>query len=150
MIENPAVMTSKLQRVARAAATIALGCVPFAFLMTTAPAATLGTEEDAALVAGGHVHGTGAEGSFFPGSPCEGCPTTPLEIEQGSDVEFTGLDEEKHRVVSKKRQRGRLLFNSAAVANGDSTLMITSNLKPGTYDFFCSFHPSMTGVLAVR
>lgn len=123
-----------------------------ALLPATAPAAspTPAVAEEARLVGIGHVHGTDLEGYFLPGQlPCPGCPTIPLTIEEGSNVEFRGMDEEPHQVTAKKKRGGRPLFKSGAVKNGASTLMLTANLKPGVYQFFCFFHTDMVGTLEV-
>ncbi|MGI8408234.1 MAG: cupredoxin domain-containing protein, partial [Actinomycetota bacterium] len=101
------------------------------------------------LIGAGHYHGQ-TEGYFFPGQlPCAGCPTMALSIKQGSNVEFKGLDEEAHQVVSVKKVRRRPLFASSPVKDGASTMMLTERVKPGQYPFFCFFHPEMRGVLEV-
>jgi plastocyanin len=101
------------------------------------------------LIGAGHLHGQ-SEGFFFPGElPCEGCPTIPVEIEQGTNIEFRGMDEEVHQVTAKKKRAGRPLFKSAPVKDGATALVLTGRLKPGSYEFFCFFHPEMRGVLEV-
>jgi len=150
MIENSAVMTFGGQRITQVGVAMALVGLSFGILSSSAPAATPIRADNETLIGAGHAHGTGQEGFFLPGAICEQCPVIPLEIEQGSNVEFTGMDEEQHRVVSKAKRRGVPVFLSKGVANGDSTVMKTSHLKPGTYDFYCAFHTAMTGVLEVR
>jgi len=99
-------------------------------------------------------------GVFAPGTavPKENGGLTPvlppLQIEQGTDVELVNLDEatvaNAHKLVSKKRRAGRWLFKSALLSRpGQTSLVTTSNLKPGVYPFYCSTHPAMWGQLEV-
>lgn len=127
-----------------------LGAALVALALALAPAAS-GADVLAGeplLIGVGHYHGQ-SEGVFFPGQPCPGCPTVPLRITQGSNVEVRGLDDEPHQVIAEKKKRRRPLFSSSPVKEGASTMMLTERLKPGTYPFFCYFHPDMRGVLEV-
>lgn len=113
------------------------------------------SDDNVELLAFGHIHNY-TEGFFFPGTvPCEdfNCPVVPLTVEQGNDVRVTGLDEEAHQVTSlQKKGRGksrRPLFQSELVGRGQSAIVETSKLEPGSYRFRCNVHPKMLGVLEV-
>ena len=78
----------------------------------------------------------------------------PMQIEQGTDVELINLDESAvanaHKMVSLKRRAGKPLFSSDLVRSpGDSTLVVTSHLKPGLYPYYCTVHTAMWGQLEV-
>lgn len=108
------------------------------------------------IVAGG---GTPvSNGVFFPGTAIydgekiTGLP--PVPIEQGSDFDFVNLDESAvgngHQIISIKRKKGRPLFQSDFLASpGDMDLVVTSNLKPGVYSFFCTVHSTMYGRIEI-
>lgn len=99
-----------------------------------------------------------SNGAFFPGTAAyyEGeYYGTPYQIEKGTDIELINLDEgdisNGHQMRSfKQRRNGRPLFVSARVSQpGESTLVITSHLKPGIYPYFCTNHFGMLGRLEV-
>ena len=121
-------------------------------------ASALDIETGGRVVAGG---GTPvSNGLFFPGTaiPAEGGGLTavlpPVQIQQGTDVEFVNIDEatvsNSHTMVSLKRRKGRPLFHSDQLTRpGQTSLVTTSNLKPGLYPFYCSVHAGMWGQLEV-
>jgi hypothetical protein len=97
-------------------------------------------------------------GLFFPGtglndgSKIQWAPA--VQVPQGTDFELVNLDESlvsnAHKLVSFKRRGGRPLFSSDTVSQpGQTSLVTTSNLKPGTYMFFCSFHSGMLGRIQI-
>lgn len=104
-------------------------------------------------------------GVFFPGTAVydgSDFQGRPYEIEKGTDIEFMTPDGSLtlgngHRIISfKKRKNGRPLFQSKFISNGESTLMITSHLKPGkgelpdgSYAFRCTVHHPMFGMIKV-
>lgn len=101
-----------------------------------------------------------SNGVFFPGTAlCSGneCDyVTPLpQVEKGNDITFVNLDEatvaNAHRIVCKKRtKRGRPLCISKQLSSpGEQARMITSKLKPGVYDYFCSVHFGMDGAFEI-
>lgn len=110
------------------------------------------------IVAGGGTPVT--NGVFFPGTAIpddEGGLTAvmpPVQIAAGTDTEFVNLDEatvsNAHKMVSLKRRKGRPLFQSDLLTRpGETSLVTTSNLKPGVYAFFCSVHTGMWGQLEI-
>lgn len=100
-----------------------------------------------------------SNGAFFPGtavydgSKLQGIP---FEIDKGQDLTLINLDNgdiaNGHQLTSfKHRRSGRPLFQSKRVAfPGEQALVITSNLKPGVYGFFCPIHSGMFGLLQVN
>ena len=100
-----------------------------------------------------------SNGIFFPGTalPNEDgsvTGTAPLELTQGTDIEFINLDEAAvgngHRIVSLKRRKGRPIFSSDLLLRpGQSDLVVTSHLAPGLYNYFCSVHAGMWGQIQI-
>jgi len=68
-----------------------------------------------------------------------------LTVTAGTTVTWTNRDNEPHTVVSADNPK---LFKSAALDTGDSFRFTFA--KPGTYKYFCSIHPHMTGVVVVK
>jgi len=70
---------------------------------------------------------------------------TPMEmtIPAGSQVTWTNKDDVPHTVVSVDHQ-----FKSQAL-DTDEKFSFTFSL-PGTYEYFCSVHPKMTGKIIVK
>ena len=109
------------------------------------------------ILAGGGTPLT--NGLFFPGTaiPNEDgslTGTSPLELAQGTDIEFVNLDEAAvgngHQIISLKRRKGRPVFSSDLLTRpGQSDLVVTSHLKPGLYDYFCSIHAGMWGQIQI-
>ena len=69
-------------------------------------------------------------------------PTT-LTVAPGTTVTWTNSDDVPHTVVSDDK-----LFKSK-VLDTDEKFSYTFT-KPGTYPYFCSVHPKMTGSIVVR
>ncbi len=69
-------------------------------------------------------------------------PTT-LTVPVGTSVTWTNADDIPHTVVSDDKS-----FKSKALDTDDKfSYMFT---KPGTYSYFCSLHPKMTGKVVVQ
>lgn len=97
-----------------------------------------------------------SNGIFFPGTTfCDGagCTGTPLIVPQGEDITFVNLDvstvTNSHQIISQKRKRGRPLFSSEVNNGPDTSLVVTSHLKPGVYRYLCSFHFPMFGQIEI-
>lgn len=68
-----------------------------------------------------------------------------LTVAVGTTVTWVNHDDEPHTVVSGDSPR---LFKSTAL---DSDEKFTFKFeKPGTYKYFCSIHPHMTGTVVVK
>jgi plastocyanin len=78
---------------------------------------------------------------------------TPAEvtIDQGERVTFANQDIASHNVVAKQEgPGGKPLFGSAVAETGQEVEVEgTVHLVTGSYAFFCSLHPYMTGTLKV-
>jgi plastocyanin len=71
-------------------------------------------------------------------------PTT-LTVPAGTTVTWTNRDDIPHTVVSTDDPR---IFKSK-VLDTDEKFSFTFS-KPGTYPYFCSIHPKMTGKVVVQ
>ena len=69
-------------------------------------------------------------------------PTT-LEVPRGSTVTWVNKDDIPHVVASTDNK-----FKSRAI-DTDGTFTFTF-AEPGTYEYFCSVHPVMTGKVIVK
>jgi len=67
----------------------------------------------------------------------------PLTVPAGSTIRWTNQDDIPHNVVSDDKS-----FKSK-VLDTDETFTYTFT-KPGTYTYFCSIHPKMTGKVVVQ
>ena len=68
-----------------------------------------------------------------------------LTVPVGSTVTWTNRDDIPHTVVSTEDPKA---FKSKAL-DTDERFSFTFS-KPGTYSYFCSIHPKMTGKVAVN
>lgn len=70
-------------------------------------------------------------------------PTT-LKVAAGTTVEWINRDDIPHTVVSDDKTT----FKSKALDTDDKFSYTFT--KPGTYSYFCSVHPKMTGKIVVQ
>ena len=68
-------------------------------------------------------------------------PTITIPV--GTTVRWTNRDDIQHTVVSDKE-----IFKSKTLDTDDQFSYTFT--KPGTYDYFCSIHPKMTGKVIVQ
>jgi plastocyanin len=68
----------------------------------------------------------------------------PITVAVGQTVVVTNLDGAPHTFTD----RGGA-FDSGSIGTGGGTFEVAID-TPGTYEFFCSIHPSMTGSLTVQ
>jgi plastocyanin len=66
-----------------------------------------------------------------------------MTVKSGEKITWTNRDEEPHTVVSVEKQ-----FKKSSALDTDQTFTITAG-APGTYTYFCSVHPKMTGTIIV-
>jgi cytochrome c oxidase subunit II len=90
------------------------------------------------------------------GASVQGNPSyepTPLTVKVGDTIAVENKDISPHTVTSGKDATdptmGKLFDTSIINAKGSSEI-VTADLKPGEYPFFCSVHPYMTGSLTVQ
>ena len=67
-----------------------------------------------------------------------------MTVRSGETVTWINRDEEPHTVVSVEKQ-----FKKSTALDTDQTFTITAG-APGTYTYFCSVHPKMTGTIVVK
>jgi plastocyanin len=86
-----------------------------------------------------------------PGATSAGYATPTLTIQKGQPLAFRNLDTQLHDVTSQKTgDDGRPLFRSPRASGGQAVPVLGADKAPsGQYEFFCSIHPGMTGVLTV-
>jgi plastocyanin len=66
-----------------------------------------------------------------------------VTVKAGTTITWTNQDDETHTVTSTTKE-----FKSKALSAGDKfTFTFTT---PGTYKYFCSLHPFMTGTIVVE
>jgi plastocyanin len=66
-----------------------------------------------------------------------------LTVKSGQTITWINRDEEPHTVVSVEKQ-----FKKSTALDTDQEFTITAG-APGTYTYFCSVHPKMTGTIVV-
>ena len=67
----------------------------------------------------------------------------PVTVSAGSTIRWTNRDDIPHTVVSDDKS-----FKSKALDTDDA--FVYTFTKPGTYTYFCSIHPKMTGKIVVQ
>jgi glucose/arabinose dehydrogenase len=73
-----------------------------------------------------------------------------VTVTQGSRLTFANADVAPHNVVAEARGATGPLFSSATVTTGQTADVAgVERLKPSTYTFVCTLHPSMRGTLTV-
>ena len=65
-----------------------------------------------------------------------------LKVKSGTTVTWTNEDDIPHTVVSPNNYRSKVLDTQGAYSFTFTT--------PGTYKYFCSLHPHMTGTIIVE
>jgi plastocyanin len=67
-----------------------------------------------------------------------------LTVKPGEKITWINRDEEPHLVVSVEKQ-----FTKSPPLDTNQEFTITAG-APGTYTYFCSVHPKMTGTIVVE
>jgi plastocyanin len=67
-----------------------------------------------------------------------------LTVKSGETITWINRDEEPHTVVSVEKQ-----FKKSGPLDTDEVFTITAG-APGTYTYYCSVHPKMTGTIVVE
>jgi plastocyanin len=71
--------------------------------------------------------------------------TKELTVTRGAMVQWINNDSEPHTVVSSADPKA---FRSPALDTGDKYAFVFK--EAGTYKYFCSIHPHMTGTIIVK
>ena len=76
-----------------------------------------------------------------------------LTVKVGDTIAVDNEDSAPHTVTNGKDatdpNMGKL-FDTSIINAGDSGEIVTADLQPGEYPFFCSVHPYMTGTMTVQ
>ena len=67
-----------------------------------------------------------------------------ITVKSGEKITWINRDEEPHTIVSVEKQ-----FKKSSALDTDQEFTITAG-APGTYSYFCSVHPKMTGTIVVE
>jgi len=86
---------------------------------------------------------TGASGNRIEIKDFAFNPQT-ITVKSGEKITWINRDEEPHTIVSVEKQ-----FKKSSALDTDQEFMITAG-APGTYTYFCSVHPKMTGTIVVE
>jgi plastocyanin len=76
-----------------------------------------------------------------------------LKVKAGDTIAVDNEDSTPHTVTNGKDatdpNMGKL-FDTSIINAGDSSEIVTTDMQPGEYPFFCSVHPYMTGTMIVQ
>jgi len=67
-----------------------------------------------------------------------------ITVKSGGKITWINRDEEPHTIVSVEKQ-----FKKSSALDTDQEFTITAG-APGTYTYFCSVHPKMTGTIVIE
>ena len=67
-----------------------------------------------------------------------------ITVKSGETITWINRDEEPHTVVSVEKQ-----FKKSPALDTDQQYTVTAG-APGTYSYFCSVHPKMTGTIVIE
>ena len=67
-----------------------------------------------------------------------------ITVKSGEKITWINRDEEPHTVASVEKQ-----FKKSIALDTDQEFTVVTG-SPGTYSYFCSVHPKMTGTIVVK
>jgi plastocyanin len=67
-----------------------------------------------------------------------------ITVKSGEQITWINRDEEPHTIVSVEKQ-----FKKSPALDTEQQYTVTAG-APGTYSYFCSVHPKMTGTIVVE
>ena len=91
------------------------------------------------------------EGSATQGNP--DYDPKELTVKQGQTILADNVDVVPHTVTSgtgPSDTTSGQIFDTGIIMAGESTVMDTSGIEPGTYDYYCTVHPYMVGKLTIE
>ena len=89
------------------------------------------------------AEGIGASGNRIEIKDFAFNPQT-ITVKSGDKITWINRDEEPHTIVSVEKQ-----FKKSSALDTDQEFTITAG-APGTYTYFCSVHPKMTGTIVIE
>jgi plastocyanin len=91
------------------------------------------------------------QGASVQGNPAYDPDTITVKV--GDTIAVDNEDSTPHTVTNGKDatdpNMGKL-FDTSIINAGDSSEIVTTDLQPGEYPFFCAVHPYMTGTMIVQ
>ena len=98
------------------------------------------------LVLAGEMKDTGSSGGGQNKIEIKDFAFNPqtLTVKSGEKITWINRDDEPHTVVSVEKQ-----FKKSSALDTDQEFTVTAG-APGTYTYFCSVHPKMTGTIVVE
>ncbi len=98
------------------------------------------------LALAGEMKGTGTSGAGQNKIEIKDFAFNPqtITVKSGEKITWINRDEEPHTVVSVEKQ-----FKKSPALDTDQEFTITAG-APGTYTYYCSVHPKMTGTIVVE
>lgn len=67
-----------------------------------------------------------------------------ITVKSGEKITWINRDEEPHTIVSVEKQ-----FKKSSALDTDQEFTVVAG-PPGTYSYFCSVHPKMTGTIVIE
>ena len=97
------------------------------------------------LAIAGQIKDTGSSGAGQNRIEIKDFAFSPqkVTVKSGEKITWINRDEEPHTVVSVGKK-----FQKSSALDTDQEFSITAG-APGTYEYFCSVHPKMTGTIVV-
>lgn len=90
----------------------------------------------------------GASWNFLYTSATVTTPTRVITVKAGTQVRWMNTSGLAHSIYSGTPGNNTNVFSFALVSNGTTTSYVTLN-TPGTYNYYCSFHPAMIAQIVV-
>jgi plastocyanin len=91
------------------------------------------------------------QGASVQGNPAY--DPDPITVKVGDTIAVDNEDSTPHTVTNGKDatdpNMGKL-FDTSIINAGDSGEIVTTDLQPGEYPYFCAVHPYMTGTMTVQ
>ena len=123
---------------------------PVAEPTSAAPVPAPEPDTDSPYIADGNPPAGDTDSPVPPDTPAptaisiEGFDFSPSDtVAAGSPIEVTNLDGADHTLTARNGE-----FNSGTIG-ANELVSIAAPTSPGTYEFFCVIHPSVTGQLVV-
>jgi plastocyanin len=131
MAQQPSIRLNRSSRMKRTCWTLSLAALAIIMVMMA------GRSKTFAASAGDDKPATEVKIDNFVFSP------NPVAVPVGATVRWTNRDDIPHNVVSEDKA-----FKSKVLDTDDA--FVYTFTKPGTYTYFCSIHPRMTGKVVVQ
>jgi cytochrome c oxidase subunit 2 len=131
--------------------TAAVGTQPSADTTTAGTSENATTAGESTQQAAAGVTLTILEGSSIQGNP--DFEPDELTVKKGDTILVDNVDTMPHSVTngeSASDPNSAKIFDTGIIMGGESAELETSNVDAGTYTYYCSVHPYMTGSLTIE